>query len=246
MAAVAAGSLVLFSVLAQRAALTPSPGGAIVPHVAPPVDERRVINVPEPARKIAVPPALNNAFPAEAAATSPASSSPPKSEDNSTSPNTTLVASLDVNLNTGGGDGSRVPAPRPRIRFGRNLNPPDRDADDDSDGDDDGSDHPTAPGGTCDDSHDDPGDENQTVDEQPAAAAPGQAEAEPSDEDGGAIGQAPADESVVESDQVSAEEVPVTVEDQVDSVDTDVDQESLEVVEEPGEVEAEAENEPVS
>ena len=140
MAAVAAGSLVLFSVLAQNAALTPGPGAIVIPHTAPPSSGRSVINVPEPTYKIPVPPISNASFPLDAGTAPTTAPDAPPTAPAEAAPATTIVASLNFGVETTDEDDSPVPGPRPKIQIGRNLNPPDRDDPDDDDDDPDDTD----------------------------------------------------------------------------------------------------------
>lgn len=119
MAAVAAGSLVMFSLLAQRTALSPGVGVAIAPQAGPPV-HKQVLDVPGGRVRA----------PSQSAVPVTAPSSPEDAiaqtgspEGTETQPDEVLVASVDVALPATRDAGPRR-FPRPRIVFARNLNPP--------------------------------------------------------------------------------------------------------------------------
>ncbi|HYN37492.1 MAG TPA: hypothetical protein VEV82_11035 [Actinomycetota bacterium] len=155
MAVVAAGSLVLFSVLARQAALTPGPGRAVVPRAAPPASDQPVINVPHPSNKIVLPSDSDNLGPESreenaVAQVPPQEPAPEPGPDHA--PGDSLIASVDVDLPVGGdgGENGSFHFPRPKIRFGRNLDPP---GDDDDDDDDDDDTHDTDTDGSDDDAN---------------------------------------------------------------------------------------------
>ena len=137
MAAVAAGSLVMFSLLAQRTVLSPGIGVAIAPQAGPPV-HKQVLDVP--GGRVRVPsqravPATAPSAPVDAVAQT---GTPELTE---TQPDEVLVASVDVALPATRDAGPRR-SPRPRIVFARNLNPPGPE-DEEEDPEEDPDDEPT-------------------------------------------------------------------------------------------------------
>ena len=136
MAAVAAGSLVMFSLLAQRTALSPGVGVAIAPQAGPPV-HKQVLEVPGGRVRVPSQSAVPVAAPASAPEDAVAQTGSPGTSE--TQPDEVLVASVDVDLPAARDMGPRR-LPRPRIVFARNLDPPgpeDEEEDPEEDPDDD-------------------------------------------------------------------------------------------------------------
>lgn len=135
MAAVAAGSLVMFSLLAQRTALSPGVGVAIAPQTGPPV-HKQVLDVP--GGRVRVP--SQSADPVSAPVSAPEDTvAQSGSPDPTGTPPEVLFASVEVDLPATRDVGPRR-FPRPRIVYARNLDPPgpeDEEEDPEEDPDDD-------------------------------------------------------------------------------------------------------------